>query len=260
MRGRAAIACAFLAHALVPGLARAQSEKEIDHDAQVWVSLNSTLRFGDRWGAIADLHVRRTDFLAEPSFYFARIGAHRWLTEKLTLTLGYAHMWLPPARDDWSTWSNENRVYEQLQYSSTLGPLAVLHRVRNEQRWKQQVQDDELTGESAFSNRVRYLASFSLPVAKGAHPLALVLSDEILLQFGHGIVMNTFDQNRLFAGVKVGLSLAWTFDLGYMQVFQQKASGYQYDLNHTLRWFIYWAPDLRRGRSPAAHEPGAGDE
>ena len=258
MRGWAAIAFALAgAIALPSGLASAQAEKEVDHNAQVWLSLNTTSRVGDRWGAVADFHLRRDDFLAEPSFYFVRFGAHFWVSEKLTVTLGYAHMWLPPAQNDWETWSNENRIYEQLQYAGSVGRLAVVQRVRNEQRWKQEVVDDSLTGESSFSDRVRYLLSLSLPVAKVPRPLALVLSDEILLQFGRSIVLNTFDQNRLFAGVKVALSRSWSFDLGYMQVFQQKASGYQYDLDHTLRLFFYWTPDRRGG---GGHAPAGEGE
>jgi len=260
MRRRATNAWALLfVHALAARLACAQSQKEIDHNAQVWVSLNSTIRMGDRWGAVADVHVRRDDFLAEPSFYFVRMGANRWLGERLTLTLGYARMWLPPAEDDWDTWSHENRIYQQAQYVVTAGRVTVLHRVRNEQRWRQQVVDDVLTGESTFSDRVRYLASFTLPVATTPVPLGVVLSDEVLLQFGSSILFNTFDQNRLFGGVKVALSRNWSFDLGYMQVFQQQPSGYQYDLNHTLRWFFYWTPDLRAHGS-GGHHPVGGEE
>jgi hypothetical protein len=87
---------------------------------------------------------------------------------------------------------------------------------------------------------------------------SLVLSDEVLLQFGSGIVLNTFDQNRLFAGLKKSLSRSWSFDLGYMLVYQQKPSGFQYDLNHTVRWFFYLSPDLRPVKS--AHEPAGGEE
>jgi len=255
-RGTAAL---FLALLLAPALLPAQTAKEIDHNYQVWASVNTTARFTDRWGAVADFHVRRDDFLAEPSFYLVRTGAHLWVSEKLTLTLGYAHMWLPPSSDDLEEWSDENRVYQQVLYSGRAGRLAVLHRVRNEQRWKQKVVDGLPTDETVFSNRVRYLLSLALPVAARPRPLSLVLADEVLLQFGHSVVYNTFDQNRLFGGVKVALSKAWSFDLGYMQVFQQKASGYQYDLDHTLRWFFYWTPDSRPG-GKGGHEPAGGDE
>jgi hypothetical protein len=86
----------------------------------------------------------------------------------------------------------------------------------------------------------------------------LVLSDEILVQFGSGIVTNTFDQNRFFAGIKKNLSPSLSFDFGYMPVFQQKSSGYQYDLNHTLRWFFYYTPDI--GKRKTIHEPAGNEE
>ena len=243
---------------LAPTLARAQTSKEINEQVQFWGSLNTTTRITDKWGLAADVHVRRNDFVRDPSFYFVRVGAHFWLSEKLTLTFGYAHMWKAPACDGCETWSNENRIYEQVQYATKLGSASVLHRVRNEQRWQQEIQDDARTGETLFSDRVRYLVSFTIPVSKKPSIPSLVFSDEILVQFGKDIVLNTFDQNRLFAGIKKRMTPAWSFDLGYMMVYQQKASGYQYDLNHTLRWFFYFTPDLRKVKT--AHEPAGSEE
>jgi hypothetical protein len=244
--------------ALVPCLAHGQTEKEINEQVQVWLSLNTTARLTDKVGLIGDVHVRRNNFLQDPSFYFLRFGAHFWVTEKFTVSFGYAHMWQAPAQDDWQTWTNENRIYEQVQYSTKFGSAGVLHRVRNEQRWRQTVENDALTGETTFSDRVRYLLSFTIPVSDRPSFPSLVLSDEILVQFGSDIVMNTFDQNRFFAGIKKSLSRDWSYDLGYMMVYQQKASGYQYDLNHTLRWFFYFTPDLRGSKS--THEPAGSED
>lgn len=243
--------------ALAAGAARAQQAREVDQQVQVWLSLNSTTRVSDRLGVIGDFHVRRNDFLQDPSFYFLRFGGHYWLRESLALSLGYAHMWLAPTCAGCETWTGENRVYQQAQYTTKLGTTGLLLRLRNEQRWKDAVEDDAPTGELEFSDRVRALASLTVPVSPQPSAPALVLSDEILLQFGHGGVLNTFDQNRLFAGVKKSWSRSWSSDLGYMLVYQQKASGYQYDLNHTLRWFFYFTPDLRKIKSkhePASHE------
>jgi hypothetical protein len=76
--------------ALLPCVAHGPSAWAISEQYQFWGSLNSTTRLTDRLGVIADVHVRRNDFLAEPSFDFLRLGVHCWATEKLTLTLGYA--------------------------------------------------------------------------------------------------------------------------------------------------------------------------
>jgi hypothetical protein len=253
--GRAAVCPAVFLCCLAPGYARGQSSREINEQTQFWWSLNSTSRLTDRWGVVGDFHIRRNDFIRDPSFYLLRFGANYWLSEALTLTLGYAHNWVAPAHDDWNTWTDENRIYEQIQYVGRLGSMRVLQRCRNEQRWQEVVENDSLTGEIRFSNRVRYLFNLTIPVARNPAVPALVVADELLVQFGSKLVLNPFDQNRFFVGIKQQLHPAWSFDLGYMMVYQQKATGYQYDLNHTLRWFFYCTPDFRKTHS--ALEPAS---
>jgi hypothetical protein len=137
-------------------------------------------------------------------------------------------------------------VYEQLLYVSRVGKATVLHRLRSEQRFRETVESDVAMGGTTFTDRVRYLASVTVPVSDNPKLPALILADEVAVQFGPEVVYNTFEQNRLFVGMKQALSRSWAFDLGYMLVYQQKASGYQYDLNHTLRWWFYFTPDLRK--------------
>ncbi|HAT80442.1 MAG TPA: hypothetical protein DCS17_03280, partial [Flavobacterium sp.] len=55
---------------------------------------------------------------------------------------------------------------------------------------------------------------------------------------------NTFDQNRFFVGIKQSINSNLSFDFGYMNVYQQKSNGYQYDMNHTLRLFFYMNSSL----------------
>ena len=130
--------------------------------------------------------------------------------------------------------------------NSKTGAINIVQRLRNEERWQQKIADDKFTGDYKFTNRVRYLLSASIPFSKKKGYPSLVVSDELCIQFGKEVVYNTFDQNRLFIGIKQKLTKDFSFDLGYMQVKQQKASGYQYDLNNTLRCFLYYTPDLRK--------------
>jgi hypothetical protein len=234
-----------------------QAAKETNEQVQAWVSLNTTSRLSDRWGVVGDFHLRRNDFVEDPSFYLLRVGAHRFVTGSLAVTLGYAHNWVAPATEG-GPWTNENRIYQQIQSSATIGKVRLLHRLRNEQRWQDEVVNDTLTGRTKFSDRVRYLVSVQVPLSARPSLPSLVLSDEIAIQFGSAIVLNTFDQNRLFAGIKKSLSRDWSFDLGYMLVYQQKSTGYQYDLNHTVRCFFYWTPDFRQAKS--SHDPASSEE
>jgi hypothetical protein len=232
-------------------MACGQGEKEINHQVQAWFSINNTLHLTDKWGLIADAHIRRNNFISDPSFYFLRFGANYWFRDNFTAAVGYAHMWVAPAFPQWETWSNENRIYQQLLWSTPLGKTGMTQRIRNEQRWQQKIVNDAWTGDWRFTNRVRYLLSFNFPITRSKGKFSIVTAEEILFHFGKEVIYNTFDQNRLFLGYRQKTGKYMSYDFGYMMVYQQKYSGYQYDLNHTIRLFFYYSPDLRKnGKKP----------
>lgn len=228
-------------------VANAQTKsKEINRQSQAWLSLNTTAKLTGKWGLLIDLHERRNNFLKDPSFHFVRLGINYWLKDNITLSTGYAHLWLAPTVTGWKTFSNENRIYQQAQLISKTGKVSILQRLRNEQRWQQKIVNDKATGQNKFTDRVRYLISFNIPVFKNPKYPTLILSDELCVQFGKEVVYNTFDQNRFFTGLRQKITKDLSFDLGYMLVKQQKSSGFQYDVNNTFRWFFYYTPDLRK--------------
>ncbi|MEM1002423.1 MAG: DUF2490 domain-containing protein, partial [Bacteroidota bacterium] len=96
-------------------------------------------------------------------------------------------------------------------------------------------------------HRLRFLISVGFPFKKGGKTQFL-LADEIHLNFGKNVVYNTFNQNRLTIGIKQKLSDKWSFDCGYMMVYQQLAVGNVYNLNHTLRLFFYGSFDFRKNK------------
>lgn len=220
-------------------------KKEVKDQWQSWISMNSTFRLSDHWGAIGDIHIRRTDFVSEPNFYFLRGGGGYWLNDNGSFIVGYAHMWLAPSQPGGSTWSNENRLYEQIAYASKMGKVSILNRFRDEHRWREQVTNDKSTGKYSFSNRLRYLISLGIPVSANKWVPQINIANEVALQFGKSVVNNTFDQIRLFAGIRQHLGHGFSFDCGYMLLYQQKASGYQYERNHTARLFFYYNFDRR---------------
>lgn len=223
-----------------------EAHKIINRQSQAWISMNSTWRVAGNWGFVADIHQRRNNFVSDNSFNFIRFGINYWIKDNLTVTAGYGHMWLAPTTPGYSTWADENRVYEQAQLISKVGKVSMLQRLRNEQRWQEKIVNDKETGENKFTDRIRYLLSLSIPVFKRSFYPSLVVSDELCVQFGKEVVYNTFDQNRAFIGIKQPLTKTLSFDLGYMLCLQQKATGNVYDQNRTFRWFFYYMPDLRK--------------
>ena len=223
--------------------------KQIIRQNQAWLSANNTIRLTNKWGFIADFHVRRKDFFNKPNFYFIRFAANYWVANSLTIAGGYAHMWVAPNVAGWKTFANENRIFQQIQNVSKVSKLTITQRFRNEQRWQQIMINDKPSGQSKFTDRVRFLLSLSMPVFNNRKYPSPIVADELCIQFGKPVVYNTFEQNRLFLGLKQNITKDAWLDIGYMEVKQQLSTGYQYNLNKTFRLFFYYMPDKRKNKS-----------
>lgn len=227
----------------------AQIKKEVIKRDESWVSINSVIKLNEHWGIVADVHERRNDFFAKNDFHFVRTGLWYQLDKNLSFAAGYGHLWLAPSKIGYTEFANENRIYEQVQLTSAYKKINLLQRLRSEQRWREVLVNDKHIDSFYFSQRFRYLLSTTIPVFKNKKLPSLVVADEICLQFGKNIGYNTFDQNRLFFGIKQILTPSLNFDMGYMAVFQQKDNGYQYNLNRTFRLFFYYTPKLYKHKA-----------
>lgn len=243
---------------LITGFAIGQSPTiQVNDQSQSWFSINSTFRLTPKWGLVGDLHIRRSNFMADPNFYFIRAGGGYWFNDQLNYIVGYGHMWLTATKNKQRIYVNEDRAYGQLAYSSRLGKFSLLHRFRHEHRWRESVVADSLPNKTLFSTRLRYLISLTYPVFRNPALPQACLANELLVQFGKPIVNNTFDQLRLFAGIRQTLGKGWSYDFGYMMLYQQRTSGYQFDRNHTLRLFFYYTYNKK---SPKQLSPEYEDE
>ena len=227
---------------------KAQTEKVVNNIAQFWISTNNIYVFNDRWGFLTDVHIRRTNFIKDPSFYFLRGGLQYWIKENLRVAGGYAHLWLTNEETKWDRYTNENRIYQQASLTHRYPGSSLFLRIRNEQRFFNTVESGESLDDEYFVNRVRLLMSVNVPFRKGGKT-SLMIADEVHLNFGKTIVYNTFNQNRFTIGINYKISDTWRFDTGYMMVYQQTSAGNVYNLNHTFRLFFYGNFDFRKDKS-----------
>lgn len=220
--------------------------RQVYHHAHVWTSVNSMYRLSPKWGLVGDLHIRRSEWVKTPSIYLFRAGGQYWLKDQALLSLSYGHILLAPNTPGWVHFANEHRLMEQVQTTTPLVRGNMVQRFRLEQRWVQAMANDAPAGYRKFSHRFRYMLTWNVPLSKNWWG---VLSDEVFFQAGRYVVYNTFDQNRLFVGLRHPVNRHWSYDFGYMQVLMQRPSGYQYDVNHTLRWFFYYNGQHKRSGS-----------
>jgi len=228
---------------------QAQVEKRIIRNDHVWISVNNLYQLTNRWGVLSDTHIRRTNFIDDPSFYFIRGGVQYSIKRNLRVAGGYAHLWLASLNEEpWDNYLNENRIYQQVSFSHRYPGVNTLFRLRNEQRIFNTRVNGESLNDHYWIHRVRMLLSASIPFREGGRTQFLI-ADEMHLNFGKKVVFNTFNQNRLTVGIKYRISPQWSLDTGYMMVFQQRNSGFEYNLNHTFRLFFYGTFDFRKDKS-----------
>ena len=214
------------------------AQKVINNQNQSWGSFIATAKVYKNFSVGAEVHIRRNNFYGDRSFEFVRGTIIYNVDDRLSFGAGYGHMWV--AAGDNSTTKEENRIFEQVQYTSKFGRITLVQKARNEQRWI-----NLYSGKNTFSDRVRLLNTLTIPVFKNKYLPALALADEVCVQFGTDIVSNTFDQHRWFIGIRQMVSKTLSFDTGYMEVLQQRTAT-NYDNNHTFRFFLYYTPDFRK--------------
>jgi len=237
-------------------------DRQTYNNLHFWTSVNSTFRLSQRWGAIADVHVRRENFIHDPNFYFLRLGATFWINDQFSVVGGGAALWLATETNAGLKYALERRSYQQALWRATNGRVTFLQRIRIEQRWHEVLNNsDGSVNRIRFSNRFRFLMSGTIRAFNNLRLPRPVVSNELLFHVGKEIVYNTFDQNRLFLGFNQRISKSWTMDYGYMLVYQQRYSGYEYDVNNTIRLFFYYSPDFRqKANDQLPHYPVGGIE
>lgn len=67
-----------------------------------------------------------------------------------------------------------------------------------------------------------------------------------MINAGQKIVYNTFDQNRIYAGLQYGFNKNITFELGYLNSFQQRAGGVDYYDRDIIRFTLYHKINLQK--------------
>ena len=224
-------------------------DKEIHSREQLWLGFFNQTRFSNRWGMWVDVHYRMTDNFVDRSFQFLfRPAVTYYIKDNLRVNVGYAFVEHFPAKG-LNTTRIEHRPWQQIWWSQKYPGLSTLQWLRLEQRFVEKVVNDEKVDGYNYVFRARYNFSFFIPL-RGKElapktPFAAVI-DEVFLNFGDNVVYNTFDQNRLFLGFGYQFTSHLNAQLGYMNVYQQEASGYRYYSTHAIRFFVFYNIDLRK--------------
>lgn len=214
--GRGIAIAALTWSLLVGGEAFAQSTSTFSQDFRLWSPIFLTVKLPSSFLAYMEVNPRFADLDdgGQIDQLLLRPALGYQLAENLSIWQGYA--WVgnfnqrhtPPQ----SPFFEENRIYQQINYTSKFESFRTLTRFRLEERWI----------EHADGTAVRFRA-----MLRGAYPLpmapqwAFVAYDEIFVNLntvgttqGKGPAAG-FDQNRAFVGINRTFSKYFNMDFGY---------------------------------------------
>lgn len=228
----------------------ASAQKQVTTSEQTWLGFIQQVRLNNRWGLTADVHYRTaTGWVQGRNLALGRVGAVYFLNDRTQLAAGYAHFYYYPGENHPLAARPEHRLWQQVQWATNGPRLRVQNRIRLEQRWRGHINgrggvDDHYD----FNWRARTQLQLLYPLGKRPFTpgtVALMLADELMLNFGKEIVFNSFDQNRVIAGVQLQVGKRDVLQAGYMHIFQQQASGVRYRQSHVARIFYTHNLDFR---------------
>lgn len=225
----------FLAVAIVTGFP-VSAQKDIERRFTSWISSNNRIALGKRFTLQLDATLRSTGQLRHIQTVLIWPGLIYHINKYLNIAAGYCLLDARQEIDEYSSYTRENQLWEQLIISHPLGIGkglnkrigSLLHRMRYEQRF---VPGTVLRGSSVqadgtgFSTRFRYQVRGMAPLHSTPNGFErgpyLSLQDEIMLNVSgqHYVNGKVFDQNRSYAGAGFRFSKKVDIELGYIYRF-----------------------------------------
>lgn len=230
--------------------AQVQAQKTVTKVEQAWFGYFNQTRLTDKFGFWVDLQLRtKEDFFNNLSQSLNRFGLTYYLTDNTKLTAGYAYVVAYP-EDNRKVSIPEHRPWQQVQWHTKYGKKRMMQWIRLDERYRRRLLNDSTLADTyGFNYKLRYNIFYDIPLGKkGIVPgaLSFVINDEVHINFGKQIVLNTFDQNRFYLGFKYQLSEHSNLQLGYMNLFQQLPAGNRYRSINAARLFFFQNLDLRK--------------
>lgn len=226
---------------LISSFINAQTEKNIDHQSVLWTRYYNQLTINDKWSIHSEIDNRIFISPAKENLFVFRIqGRYKIKEVEVGAGLAYFSVYTQVPELDPGFKVPEYRLQQDITTKQNWKKIVVNHRYQIEERFIHNFDKTGLKEGASFSFRFRYRIQGSCDVWKNEKQyLKGILSDEIMINAGSKIVKNTFDQNRIYVALQWGISKTIATEIGYLNSFQQRASGADYFNRNIIRFSIY---------------------
>lgn len=234
-------------------MSSAQNAKLIYPHKVFWSKTEVNEIFPSGWGLGADVVIRRKNELGEGSMFKSplRESFRPWVHYQFSPVsrfsvspLGYMrtneYIGKPSDfdRNPYSEWRTTFQFFHHTKQAN--GKLMHTWRYRYELRWQDLPNQEDLRflHRFRFRYRIRYIINGNDFYSNNT--LYAAVSNEIGLNFGKNVVLNTFNQNRLYVGMGCRFANAARIELRYVDRFRTRgATGFEFDHGKGLMIGLY---------------------
>ncbi len=219
-------------------------EKQVTNQSLYWLRYYNQLTMNKNWTWHNEFEDRRFFEHHQQHHFIVHSRLHRQISSNANVALGLTYSLQSP-HDPNATAKlvvPEIRPVQEFNYSHAVTPkLTIQHRLRIDERFIRKNDRKVLLDGYDFNVRCRYRlqASYQLRDEKAKMPTTIKVSDELMINAGNTILDNQFDQNRIYIGIEQGLHPNLSIELGYLYLYQQRASGYEFFDRDIIRFTIY---------------------
>ncbi|MEY3498577.1 MAG: hypothetical protein RL308_246 [Bacteroidota bacterium] len=220
----------------------AQEKKSIDNQSLLWTRYYNQLELNAKWSIHSEFDNRIFLSPLVQNLFVLRVQGRYKVLEQIELGAGFTYFSVATQDPDIDSKFNkpEYRIQQDATLKQNLGKINLNQRFQVEERFFQNFDNEGLTSGSTFFWRFRYRIQGDYNFwQKKKQFLKAIISDEIMINAGKKAVTNTFDQNRIYAGLQYGINSTFALELGYMSSFQQRSTGVDYFNRNIIRLSIY---------------------
>ncbi|MEZ4802124.1 MAG: DUF2490 domain-containing protein [Gelidibacter sp.] len=176
-----------------------------------------------------EVNFRRTNFADDWEQFILRPFVQYKFRPNFTGAIGYSNIKNYSFASYATPMDNtENNVWEQALIKQQLKGLNVSHRIRLEERFRENIiknNGNPYTDGTTYTTRLRYRFILDKPIIKN-HNISAILYDELFLNFEQDLRPHIIDQNWIFAGFRFKDNAHFNITSGYhyIQVFKQNSS------------------------------------
>jgi hypothetical protein len=227
----------------------AQTEKNVDHQSLLWTRYYNQLTLDNKWSIHSEFDNRVFLNSFKHNLYETRIQGRYKINKDIEVGAGYAYFsvatQVPETTYDFRI--PENRGQQDITWKQEYGKFTLNQRFQVEERFFHNADKVSLLPGTTFYWRFRYRlqGEYSFWIKESQYMKAIV-NDELMINGGKNVVKNTFDQNRIYAAFQYGVNKNIALELGYLNSFQQRASGVDYFDRDIIRFTFYHKINLHK--------------